>query len=707
MAQEKDVDEDLRTQPLLDSVRSLVKKERQLAGLHLEDKEWEAEQWRTKFLKLQASTPQVDCSTRTSGRMPNTADTSQDDLQAASKKAGDSYLRKLRRKESIELSRRRIGKLDLEGIVTKLRWLRGFTSIDLSDNSIDDTCLQPLKNLMALRQVRRLDLSRNDLGPSAGKALIESLPRCKDLQVLRLQANVVFSRAPDAGARLGSGLRAAIRAGGCRHLWDLSVTLDDFNSTFFQNAPRKTKIKKAGAPVITGSDRGTSEAVASPALVRQNSADPMNALTFTRAFHPRASGGGLGALLNGDDGDESAGDGGRGGGGSRGRGASGHKGCITSLGLPYARLHPRTVEELATYAIPSLTHLDLSYCYVGPAGAAALARALAGSEADRGEGNGTRGRGSRSLRSLKLPHNAVGDSGARAISKALQGNHCLTFLSLASNGIGSVGGGALAAVVGRGGSALDCLDVGDNPLGDVASRLLVAATTAGDGSRSAKGARTGGDGGGDGRACEWATVRILGLDRVAGATVATKAVAEKAVETAAEGSDVLVAVQEDVSVQSRDADGLEQAYQIMLDSRFEPPAEQGSSSGVSETDGESTLDIQWSVATSRADTCEWRVVRKRERRPDFSVKEGVGVDGRLAAGHAKGGSDEPRDGYRTLCFANLLERRDQPDAPCPFLLSSDRYWKPDPPSMQRVEKTRSPEDIRRVLRWRRRARDLL
>ena len=65
----------------------------------------------------------------------------------------------------------------------KLRWLRGFTSVDLSDNNIDDACAQPLKNLLALRQLRRLNLRGNDLGLFAAKALLESLPRCKGLQV--------------------------------------------------------------------------------------------------------------------------------------------------------------------------------------------------------------------------------------------------------------------------------------------------------------------------------------------------------------------------------------------------------------------------------------------------------------------------------------------------------------------------------------------
>lgn len=72
-----------------------------------------------------------------------------------------------------------------QGIVMKLRWLRGFIAVDLGYNDIDDGCLQPLKNLMALRQLRHLDLRGNELGPSAGKALLESLPRCKGLQVFK------------------------------------------------------------------------------------------------------------------------------------------------------------------------------------------------------------------------------------------------------------------------------------------------------------------------------------------------------------------------------------------------------------------------------------------------------------------------------------------------------------------------------------------
>lgn len=408
-------------------------------------------------------------------------------------------------------------------------------------------------------------------------------------QVLRLEANVLLSRAPGAGAHLAAGLRAAVKAGGCRHLRSLSVTLDDYDSSFFMNAPRKIE-KIEGSLATKGHPfRGGSATTGPPAPSRQTPAHPMNALAFARAFHPRAPGGGAGALLNEDN---------VGTGTSR-RGIEANikvaknsgRGSITSLGLPYARLHPRTVEELTTHAISSLTHLDLSFCHVGTAGAAALARALDGSggggggtttrgigigNGNTGKGGALRGRGSRSLRSLKLPHNFVGDFGASALARALSNNRCLTFLSLASNGIGSVGGRALATSLesrgdyfggdggGGGGSGLARLDVGDNPLGDKATKLLVAAASA-----------AGGGGGGEGGGTA-AVVQILGLDRVAGATVATRAAVSR-IDSADEevglekdevvlaASTTLVAVHEEVSVQPGDASGDGGFVQVIVD----------------------------------------------------------------------------------------------------------------------------------------------
>lgn len=338
-------------------------------------------------------------------------------------------------------------------------------------------------------------------------------------QVLRLEANMIFARTPGMGARLASCLRAALKAGACRHLWSLSVTVDDFDGKFM-NAPRvagatkrrtqdrQRSSKGSKEESREGIERGTGTVANQRKMVppRTIPAHPMNALELARAFHPRAPNGGAGALLN-EDGNTVVGDGTRR--GDRPFGAG--RGSITSLGLPYARLHPRSVQEIATHAIASLTYLDLSHCYTGPAGAHALARAL-----------DTGGRGSRSLRCLQLLHNAIGDSGACTLSRALANNRRLTSLNITSNSIGPAGGRALASMFGGDSVVLVHLSVGDNPLGDQSARMLVAAADAATPSdRSSSGGGTGGG---------LLKVRIIGLDKVAGATVATKETARRAAE---------------------------------------------------------------------------------------------------------------------------------------------------------------------------------
>ena len=433
-------------------------------------------------------------------------------------------------------------------------------------------------------------------------------------QVIRLEGNSAFARAPGMGARLAAGLRAAIRGGGCRHLWSLSVTLDDFDGSHFPNAPRKgggdgtaavdERRKEARQRSTTGSSgRGTAAVAAAgrkvtapPTHLRMAQAHPMNALGLARAFHPGAPDGGAGALLNEGRGriaGGGTGGGGGGRGGDSGPGAGAGRGAITSLGLPYARLHPRSVEAITAHAISSLTHLDLSFCFVGPAGACALALGLEPASNDNSDdigggsggggggggdggggggggggssgGTGLRGRGSRSLRSLKLPHNAIGDSGACALARALSSNRCLTYLSLASNGINFAGGRALASAFSGDAVVLARLDVGDNPLGEKSSRMLVEAAAmaatrngrragedhccdgagGGGGGGGRDGAGRGGRGGGSGRVegagnsgggdgGGAAVIQILGLDRVAGATSATREAARNAASVAGE-----------------------------------------------------------------------------------------------------------------------------------------------------------------------------
>lgn len=102
-----------------------------------------------------------------------------------------------------------------------------------------------------------------------------------------------------------------------------------------------------------------------------------------------------------------------------------------------------------------------------------------------------------------------------------------------------------------------------------------------------------------------------------------------------------------------------QVYQILLDSRFQPPADQsitgdGGSGGVNVT-----LDIQWQFALVRSDrqaaaavtsittpdACGWRVSRCREGEAEFPVKEGVGAERGLEKS-AGGVVATKRDGYR-------------------------------------------------------------
>lgn len=350
------------------------------------------------------------------------------------------------------------------------------------------------------------------------------------------------------GARLASGLRAAINVGGCRHLWSLSVTLDDYESDCSRTgSSRQQGAARAETARRVKGEKATKDLHSSPV-------HPMNSFALAHAFHRRAGGGELGATLEGAD---------NSGGGQRGN-VGRPRGAIRSLGLPFAKLHARTVVEIAAHALPSLTQLDLSFCYIGAAGAAALALALHDPEKDavgRREG-GYRGRGSDSLRSLQLRHNTVGDSGAKALGRALARNRCLTYLSLASNCIGPSGGKALASGLGSEGTRLARLDVSDNPLDEASVRLLVGATGGAGEVKFFAGAESGGTlSDVDVTSTPRRSLQIIGLDRVTGTSVKTREDAHRAAtETSAnlrddEESIVVAGLEEEVSVRLEDSIG--------------------------------------------------------------------------------------------------------------------------------------------------------
>ena len=104
-------------------------------------------------------------------------------------------------------------------------------------------------------------------------------------------------------------------------------------------------------------------------------------------------------------------------------------------------------------------------------------------------------------------------------------------------------------------------------------------------------------------------------------------------------------------------------YQILLDSRFQPPANQSITGGSDEGGGENvTLEIEWQFASAKSDrrsaasatamtattapdTCEWRVSRCRQNEGEFPVKEGVGAERGLEES-AGGVGVKTKDGYR-------------------------------------------------------------
>lgn len=91
-----------------------------------------------------------------------------------------------------------------------------------------------------------------------------------------------------------------------------------------------------------------------------------------------------------------------------------------------------------------------------------------------------------------------------------------------------------------------------------------------------------------------------------------------------------------------------QVYEVQLDSRFEPRAGHGSTSGGGEKGRNLTLDIEWSFAADTAPLglCQWRVCRLRGGSPDFAVKEGIGTEQWVTASQTDKDGTELRDGYR-------------------------------------------------------------
>lgn len=103
-----------------------------------------------------------------------------------------------------------------------------------------------------------------------------------------------------------------------------------------------------------------------------------------------------------------------------------------------------------------------------------------------------------------------------------------------------------------------------------------------------------------------------------------------------------------ITVSELHLSALLQVYQVLLDSRFEPPAGQPAESGDGCGGRCATLDVQWSFSAEKTalDVCEWRVSRLRLGESEFTVKEGVGTEEGLAGWHTGSNATELRGGCR-------------------------------------------------------------
>ena len=84
--------------------------------------------------------------------------------------------------------------------------------------------------------------------------------------------------------------------------------------------------------------------------------------------------------------------------------------------------------------------------------------------------------GNRTLTSIDLSINSLGEVGGAAIGAALTGNTTLTSIDLSINNLGEVGGAAIGAAL-TGNTTLTSIDLSMNKLGEVAGATLAEALT--------------------------------------------------------------------------------------------------------------------------------------------------------------------------------------------------------------------------------------
>jgi Leucine Rich repeat len=549
---------EIDAQPLLESVRSLVEKEKALAKLQVQE--------------LAAKYKQLRQSIRSGSGWPSEDDEEEQQIDST---AASLRMQPLSQPAAI-CAESRPGWLDLhaKGLdnaqLSKLTWIKGLTAVDLSHNKLSDTGAGAVGALVHIGGgLRSLDLSHNSLGAVAVASVLDACKRKSRLQNLNVAGNLHFASVPTAGADIAQSLLQLSGPG--KPLWGVSLTLNDFETRF--------------GPCAAGAAAAAAAARSAPVKAKRATGrreHPMNALTFVKTLFPKPA-----ASSKQQQHTKAT--------------AATVAGGITVLGLPYAALHKTTVVELVSRALPVLTSLDLSGCYIGPAGALAIARAITPAH-------------STVLVTLLLQHNAVGNTGAKALAAALSKNRVLTALDLSSNGISDAGAAALCRHLVKNPVVTRLAIGGSNPLTSQGASLLVETLS---------------------------KLQLVGLEHLPAVPVAVKTAQRRlqaqrcqdssSSSSSSEGLQCVAEVPEAVSapVTRCSTAGFVQVQSVLLDAdalqqQQQDEHRQHSSSSSRSRSSSSTLQVSWWCRASPscgAKALKWRVTRRSNTSVSSSTVE--------------------------------------------------------------------------------------
>uniref|UniRef100_A0A7S2WJM3 Uncharacterized protein n=1 Tax=Rhizochromulina marina TaxID=1034831 RepID=A0A7S2WJM3_9STRA len=394
-----------RDLPLLDQVQELVGKQKELMALELEEAQDKALHWKRQFEQLAATAATLQQAKGQPERgmaVHSAVGHPLSHRELLRLPLDTAILKILKGLEHLDLSDEPLKAKDLEAAIKRLPRLHRSPRLSLARAGLTDDLARTLQKLLEYSFIK-VDLSSNNLGAIGLAAVLTALPRRASVTELNLEDNQPLASTPLVGERLGNFLMDAYRY--APNLCSLRVTLDDYNSP------------------------GAAAAAKAKGGAKRRGKSPLNAVQFVRMLR-RAD------TLT-----------------------------LSNLGLVGARLSLETIKQLSSLLGErpgqSLTNLDLSFAFIGFAGATALASALR--------------RPGCPLAGLQLPHNGLGSGGTEAICEALlkSRNETLTTLNVRANQITDSGAEALRRLV-LASTTLTFLELGDNDLGSRASAQLAS-----------------------------------------------------------------------------------------------------------------------------------------------------------------------------------------------------------------------------------------